>query len=165
MPVLDEDCQRHRGHKLDKAVLKYLREMIRICRYQNRRWLRMEYERAWEFAAITIYGPLPQPEDSSTGQHPDSVASQLPAGSSTTIRNTTWPLRKIVKRFRRPYQTWQIDYETLECLHILRAPTGYSVPARSRRCPHCAAEKVQASAQKKRPARAAEVAKAKAVGA
>lgn len=148
MAVLDEDCKR-KGHTLEKSVLKYLDEMIQVCERKNRRWLRMDYERAWEFAATIIYGPLPEEENNSTGQHPDSVASQLPAGIFNSLPRTKWPLRKIVKRFSRPYNTWQVDYETLECLHILRAPVGYSVPARSRRCPHCAAD---ALTKKKKPA-------------
>jgi len=48
-----EDRRKFRGHLQDKRVLKYLREMIRICRFNNRRWVRMEYERAWE-STITI---------------------------------------------------------------------------------------------------------------
>jgi hypothetical protein len=144
-----EDVKRLRGQKLDKAVLKYLREMIGVCRRFNRRELVWEYQHAWEFAATIIYGPLPPRPDYSTGHHPSTVATQFPSGFT---RPEKMPLRKIVKRFTRPYRSWEIRYETLECAHILMAPAGYSVSVKSRRCPHCA---IAAALAKKKPSSAA----------
>lgn len=154
----DEESQRLRGHVKDKRVLKYLRDMIKVCRYNNRRWLRMEYERAWEFASQIIYGSLPQPEDFSTGHHPSTVATQLPEGFRPSGR---MPLRKIVKKFTQRYNTWEIEYETLECAHILTVAPGYRITPKSRRCPHCA---IAAIAKKKKPA-GVNVARNKAVSA
>jgi hypothetical protein len=73
------------------------------------------------------------------------------------------PLRKIVKRFTRSHNGFEYTYETLECAHIVHGPVGYSVPVKSRRCPHCA---IVAMAKKRKPAsRVDEVEQTKAVGA
>jgi len=163
----------HRGrihprneHQLDKSVLKYLRDMITYCRRRNDRETRWYYEQAWEFAAAMVYGPLPaRPQFNIKGLNlpadsPEQVATPWLPGSIRMARREM-PLRTIVKRFTRNYNNFDYQYETLECYHILLAPVGYSVPAKSRRCPHCA---VAAMVAKKKPARA-DAAKAKAVGA
>ena len=149
MHVPAQDRNQLRGHVKDKRVLKYLREMIRICRHSNRRWVRMEYERAWEFAVQVIYGPLPVREDFSTGDRPDSIVSRVPAGFRSQHPLREWPLRKIVKRFSREWNHNTFKYETLECAHIVQVPPGYNIPVKSRRCAACLAETL---AKKKKPA-------------
>jgi hypothetical protein len=131
-----EGCLRVRGHYVEKRVLKYLREMIAVCKRHNRRDLVWEYTAAWEFASSKIYGPLPPRPEERTGAHPSTIVTPAPSGWMKPPRYRM-PLRKIVKRFTRPYQTWEISYETLECGHIVLAPAGHSLPAKSRRCAEC----------------------------
>jgi hypothetical protein len=160
-----EDSTLIRGHRLsDQSVLKYLRRMIvysRNCRHREMGWY---YSAGWEFAAEIVYGKLPPLRGYSSGQHPSTVRTQFPEGAARPP--APWPLKKIVKRFTVPWNNHDYTYETLECAHVLSAPVGYSVPAKSRRCIHCA---IAAGSQpKKKPAAnvgAVPIAKPKAVGA
>jgi hypothetical protein len=147
---------RVRSHAMDKRVLARLREMIRYCRDQNHREMRWYYEAGRNFAAEVIYGKLPpQPEYNMAGflnftggsQKPQDVVTRFPEGWTT--RPKKMPLCKIVKRFSVPWKNDLYTYETLDCQHILMAPVGYSVPAKSRRCPHCA---IAVAMAKKKPA-------------
>jgi hypothetical protein len=163
-PAPISDLDRIRGHRKDKSVLKYLREMVRLCRYHNRRWLRMDYERAWEFASQVIYGQLPPLEDYSTGQQPQTVRTKFPAGAARPPE--PWPLKKVVKRFTLPWNGQDFSYETLECCHVIAGPVGWYAPVKRRRCIHCA---LAAAAQPKKKsaasASAVAIAKSNAVGA
>jgi hypothetical protein len=160
-----DTAARVRGHVLDKRVLNRLREMVRYCRDQNHREMRWYYEAGRDFATEIIYGKLPpRPEYniagldiSGGGQRPQDVVSHFPEG--WTARPKKMPLRRIVKRFHVPWNNNVYFYETLACYHIMLAPVGYSVPAKSRRCPHCA---VAAAMVKKKPA-STTAAKSKAV--
>jgi hypothetical protein len=143
------DQQRARGHRRDKNALKYLREMISICRRHHRRDLMWQYESAWEFASTIVYGPLPPREQDLSGCSFQPYNPPMPApapGPRPAIKEQ--PLRTIVSRFTRPYRTWMLEYETLECGHTLLAPVGYSIPAKRRRCAECAR---LAKAQTKKP--------------
>jgi hypothetical protein len=148
-----------------KHVLSYLRQMERISKQFKRRDMVWYYQEAWEFVALRIYGTLPPRADLSHGLafNPDQPPLPLPpAGPRPELKRQ--PLRKIMKLVTRPYRTWELTYEQLECGHELLAPVGYSVPATSRRCLDCARA---AMAKKKKPTStcADAIAKAKAVGA
>jgi hypothetical protein len=146
-----------------KHVLSYLRQMERVSKQFKRRDMVWYYQEAWEFVARRIYGALPPRADLSHGLafDPDQPPLPLPtSGPRPELKQQ--PLRKIVKLVTRPYRTWELTYEQLECGHELLASAGYSVPAKRRRCPDCARE---AMAKKKKPASADAVAKSKAVGA
>ena len=168
MEMASDVAQVRRSQRsLDDSVLKYLTKMVGICRRLRHREMRWYYEEAWEVAATKIYGPLPpRPEynlagleiSPSSGQHPQDVITRFPEGWTTRPR--TMPLRKIVKRFTRPWKNDVHTYETLECAHVLMAPAGYSVPVKSRRCPHCAIATMLA---KKKPASVITPARRKAV--
>ena len=148
MYEVDEGVRSRCSNARSKSVLKYLREMVKVCRYHRRRDLKLYYEEAWEFASQIIYGPLPARNLSpSTGSHPDSVISEVPAGFRSQNPISRWPLRKIIKRFSLPYQTWEIRYETLECAHIVVAPID-GPASKSRRCARCLADQL---ARKKKP--------------
>lgn len=153
-----------RGHRKDERILKHLRKMSGYCRRKHRRDLCWYYDAGWEFAAEIVYGPLPARHDFSTGQHPETVRTKFPPGAARPP--APWPLKKIVKRFTVPWNNYDYTYETLECYHILSAPVGYSVPAKGRRCIHCA---IAAASQSKKKsvasASAVAIAKSKAVGA
>ena len=95
------------------------------------------YRDAWEFAAQVIYGALPPRKEYIYGYQPSNPPVPEPApGPRPELKKQ--PLRKIVNRFTRPYRTWEIQYESLECGHILLAPAGYSAPVERRRCADCA---------------------------
>lgn len=98
MPDFVDERIARRGHFKDKSVLRYLRDMVKICRYANRRDLRIEYEIAWDFAAETIYGRLPgrrvwfpkgKPVLPESEPHQQLTDWQLDA--------LKWPERKIVR--------------------------------------------------------------------
>jgi hypothetical protein len=155
-----EPAVRIHGHALDKRVLSRLREMIRYCREKNHREMRWYYEAGRDFAAERIYGKLPPPPEynltgldvSGGGKRPQDVVTRFPEGWTSLhamARPTKMPLCRIVKRFSIPWKNNAYTYETLECQHILMAPVGYSVPAKSRRCPHCA---IASAMAKKKPA-------------
>jgi hypothetical protein len=160
-----EDGKRIRGQRLDMSILRHLRRMIKYCRDCNRREMRWYYEAGWEFASTKIYGPLPpRPEYNLRGlnvsaEPPQQVVTPWPPGMP---RPAKMPLRKIVRRFVRSHNSFEYTYETLECAHILMGPVGYSVPAKSRRCPHCA---IAAILKKKSVAGVTRAARSKAVGA
>jgi hypothetical protein len=163
MHELAGESRRLSSQRKDERILKYLRRQIRRCRDNNLRWARMYYEYGWEFASDIIYGPLPARDDFSTGESPSSIVSAVPAGFRSQHPVTQWPLKKIIKRFSREWNSRQIEYETLECSHIFIAPVGWSAPNKSRRCPACLVEKLAA---KKKPAVSiAEVPRKKAVSA
>jgi hypothetical protein len=149
------------GHRLDKSVLKYLREMAAVSRRLRRRDMVWYYEEAWEFSAVRIYGALPPRKQDLLGTfyQPDNPA--VPAGFRPAASQC--PLRRIVKLNDHPHGFTTLSWEMLECGHELMAPVGYSVPATKRRCIYCAYE---ALSKKKKPASSvAAIAKSKAVGA
>jgi hypothetical protein len=157
------DLQRIRGHRQDKRALKHLREMIVLCRRKHRRDLAWYYEAAWDFASEIIYGALPPRDGLISGQHPETVRTKFPAGAARPP--DPWPLKRIVKRFTVPWNNNDFTYETLECYHIISGPVGYSVPAKSRRCIHCALAAAQPKKKSVASASAVAIAKSKAVGA
>lgn len=173
---MDEDARSsHRSQRsLDKSILQYLRQQIARCRQLGHREARWYYQAGFEFAATLVYGPLPARPDYTlpgsnllAGQerHPQQVETQTPEGWRDLFpqRFRRYPLRKIVKRFSVPWRGDVHSYETLECAHIVLMPAGYSVPAESRRCVHCA---IASALAKKKTARAGgTAAKSKAVGA
>jgi hypothetical protein len=158
-----DDVPRLSGRQLDDHILKYLRKMIGICRRKNRRDMVWYYQEAWELASDRIYGTLPPRENLSgaIGYQPENLPLPIAAGPAPEMRSR--PLRKIVKLVIRPYRTWTLTYEQLECGHELLKPDGYSVPATRRRCAACAREAL--SKKKKPAATVAAIARSKAVGA
>lgn len=164
MPVADEGSSNTRGRVKDRRILKYLSDMIRIARRLNRREMKFYYEHGYEFAADRIYGAFPPRPNYDTGQKPSDVVSPLPAGLVHPGASKC-PLRKIVKKFSLPCNTWTLNYETLECAHVVLVPSGWSAKVKSRRCLRCYADKMAAKAAKKKPAGSAAEVKAKAVSA
>ncbi|HEX3091622.1 MAG TPA: hypothetical protein VHW72_03300 [Candidatus Angelobacter sp.] len=157
-----EESKRIRGRQKDQRILKHLRRMVVYCRNRHHRELGWYYAAGWEFAAEIIYGPLPPREGYTSGQHPETVRTIFPAGAARPP--APWPLKKIVKRFTVPWNNHDYTYETLECCHILSA-VGYSVPAKSRRCIHCAMAAAAQPKKKSVASASAPIANSKAVSA
>jgi hypothetical protein len=131
----------------DKRVLRYLRDMINLCRRFHRPDLVSEYSDAWEFAASTIYGPLPA-RKTNRGHYVQPEPKPV---------NTVWrkqmlakPYRKISLRFSEVVDGVTVEYEQLACGHRILA--GIPIPgeptAQRRRCSECARE----AEAKKQPA-------------
>jgi len=158
-----EESTHIRGRLKDQRILKHLRRMVVYCRNRHHRELGWYYAAGWEFAGEIIYGKLPPLRGYSSGQHPATVRTQFPAGAARPP--APWPIKKIVKRFTVPWNNNEYTYETLECSHILSAPTGYSVPAKSRRCIHCAIATAAQPKKKSVASASAPIAKIKAVSA
>jgi hypothetical protein len=154
---LSDEARRIQGHRKDQAVLRYLRQMISVCRYKRHREMRWAYEHAWDFAAETIYGPLPaRPEYNMRG------LGALPPDPPKPTTPPIWkqqlqarPLRRIIRRFtEKDGSMWEV----LQCGHRV-GTSGFEslwaaepgTLAKSRRCDSCAQE----SADKKKPTAAA----------
>lgn len=150
------------GHRLDKRVLKYLREMIAVSRHLRRRDMAWYYTEAWEFASIKIYGTLPPRKQDLAGTFYQPQNPELPAEFRPPTKH--WPLRKIVKINDHPHGYTTLKWEMLECGHELMCAPGYNVPAKKRRCIYCAFAAAEKAVAKKRPA-AVPMVKSKAVGA
>lgn len=148
--ALDGDVSRASGHALDKRVLKYLREMIRVSRNLRRRDMAWYYEEAWEFSARKIYGALPPRKEDLLGTFYRPANPAVP--DSFRPRASQRPMRRIVKLNEHPHGCTTMKWEMLECGHELMCTPGYSVPAKKRRCIYCAFAVAQKRAAKKPPA-------------
>ena len=155
------DVPRASGHRLDKRVLKYLREMVAVSRRLRRRDMAWYYEEAWEFAAVKIYGALPPRKQDLLGTFYQPSNPAVP--ESFRPPASQCPMRRIVKLNDHPHGFTTLQWEMLECRHELSRYPGYNNPVKSRRCIYCAYE---ALSKKKKPAASVSaIAKAKAVGA
>jgi hypothetical protein len=132
-----------------RNVLAYLRDMIEYCRGEHRDDLRWDYEEAVDLIRSKIYGNLPPRKAIAgyPGYQPNTPPVPLVA-SGPRIQERDKPLRKIVGRAIKPYRSWTVSYEELECGHQFLPLVGDKTPAKRRRCAHCARE-IQA---KKKPA-------------
>jgi len=148
-----------------QSVLSYLERMVTYCRMVHRGDLERDYRDAWETAARQLLGPLPNRPPAPAVYTPAEMAPKPPTPKWRT-EILAQPVRRIVARFSQQekdghgYTT--LDYERLECGHIIAAGFNYSEsgqPAKRRRCAQCAKE----AAAKKQPQPA--VKKTKAVSA
>jgi len=120
-----------------KRVLLYLRDMVEYARLMHRRDVARAYEDAIDLVLVKVYGKLPPylpPKNSFLPEQPKKAG--IPAWQ---VELRARPLRTIVKRSYRNQAGWKIEYEHLECGHILTAKIGGTgeSPARHRRCVEC----------------------------
>ncbi len=134
------------GPRQYRRVLDYLNEMIQLCRSRHRLDLVIEYQEAWEEAALAIYGKLPARLERQTYQ--PSPQQTKPVKTASRVEMFSKPLRKIIGRMG--------EYELLECGHQIWQPQEFlfeGVNHKRRRCGECAKAKQQA---KKPPSAATE---------